>query len=312
MAVMLYHTELTLGGSVGVDVFFVLSGWLITGLLAREADVTGSIDRWAFWLRRLRRLAPALLFLLLVVATVNLIYGRPPVSNAMAFAASYTMDFRQALWPDTDPLSHTWSLAIEEQFYLVWPFVVMAAVSAGRERAAAWMAAGWAALNLVRVAMFAKGAYALPYFSPLHSSGLLLGAAMAMRPVKVPSWAGWLGLALIFVTFLVRAGPVSVGHGHPEAAAWEIPLAEIGAALVIASPPAFLAGRPLVALGLVSYGVYLWHIPLWRVLMRYPGGAWLTIAASIGVAAFSYRYVERPFRAPRKAVQGGGFNGSPQ
>jgi len=299
-AVLLFHTELTPGGSAGVDVFFVLSGWLITGILAREVGATGSIDRGAFWLRRLRRLTPALLFLLLVMVTVNLAHGMAPVSPGMGFAASYTTDFQQAAGSTVGPLSHTWSLAIEEQFYLVWPFVMIAAVRAGQARAAAWMVAGWAVLNILRAALFLSGDFDLPYFSPLHASGLLLGSAMALRPIKVPALAGWLGLGLIAVTFLVRAGPPVI-HGSIAASAWEIPVAEIGAALVIATPPAFLAWKPLVALGLISYGMYLWHIPMWRLLMKLPGSPWLTIAASIGLAALSFRYVEKPFRARQRA-----------
>ena len=280
------HTGLTPGGSTGVDVFFVLSGWLITGILAREIDRTGAVDWIAFIARRVRRLWPALLAML---AFCLAIWPRA-WADAIA-AAAYIADFTVLAGPNSGPFAPAWTLAVEWQFYLVWPLFLLVALRLGRSRAAAIMVAAWAVLGLVRAPLLLSGpgfAADLAYYSPLHASGLLLGAALALRPVRAPAWAGWIGL-------LVTAATLAIPHAGD---AWSIPLAELSAALVVAAPPRALAFPPLVRLGEISYGVYLWQIPAWlllRAALPPPASGLATILLAIAAAALSWRYVERPF-----------------
>jgi peptidoglycan/LPS O-acetylase OafA/YrhL len=205
----------------------------------------------------------------------------------------YLTDVRAAAGLDHTPFLHTWSLAVEWQFYLLWPFAVLAAVRYGRARAAIWLLAGWVILSLVGAALFLSGHFYVPYFSPLRGAGLLLGAALAFRPISASNWAGWVGLTLIATTLLV-----SSGVDLPAPCAWQIPLASLGAALVVVSPPQLLAWKPLAALGAISYGFYLWHMPITIAArsLDLPLYGPLSIILAIGGAAISWRYIERPFR----------------
>ncbi|HWD67471.1 MAG TPA: hypothetical protein VG227_05865, partial [Caulobacteraceae bacterium] len=135
-----------------------------------------------------------------------------------------------------------------------------------------------------------EGLWPVATFSPLHDTGLLLGAAVALNPPRdAPPWLGWLGLAILAPTVLAGAnGPLFVD-------AAKIPLSEIAAALVILSPPRVLAWQPLVWLGVVSYGVYLWHLPMLIVFGHMSGGVALAFLGTIVMAAVSRHFVERPF-----------------
>jgi len=137
-AVLLYHAGYLDGGYLGVDLFFVLSGYLITSLLLAERDATGQIALQAFWIRRFRRLMPALLLMLCGVALYAAILARPidlpgirgdGLATLFYVANWHTIRQGTSYWAISlapSPLQHTWSLAIEEQFYLAWPFVVYA------------------------------------------------------------------------------------------------------------------------------------------------------------------------------------------
>jgi len=293
LMVMAVHMQLTPGGAMGVDVFFVLSGWLITGILVGEVRRTGRIEYRAFLARRARRLFPALA-LMLAIYTPLAIYTATDLS-AIFFAATSTSNLRAMLVGNHGALGPTWSLGVEWQFYLLWPLIVAAV--AGRRIAAPLMLGGWALLTVARGLVFLGHWYDLAYFSPLHSSGLFLGAALAMRPEQnAPRWMGWTGLAVILSTLLVSV------HRPAAPEIWSIPLAEFGAALVILSPPRALSWSPLVWLGTVSYAVYLWHLPVWIVLGRLTGLSHVlwTIALTVIAAALSWRYVEKPIMHARR------------
>lgn len=301
LMVMAYHSRLTPGGAAGVDVFFVLSGWLITGILMAGRPLT------TFFEGRARRLFPALALLLLVYVVVAPLWAplsRFPETPWMSalISGAYLMNFREAFASTHGPLSHTWSLATEWQFYLVWPFVLIALRRIAPARAATILVLAWALLTVIRAPMMLGGdsTVDMAYFTPLHASGLLLGSALAIHPVKMPSWAGWLGLVLIALTLSLNV------WDHRALHVIAIPLAELGAAAVICAPPTWLAWGPLVGLGAISYGVYLWHVPLWHGLEPLPG-PYRTVAmigGSIALAALSYRFIEQPFLRRRDLDHG--------
>ncbi len=292
LSVMAFHANLWFagGGSLGVDIFFVLSGWLITGLLVGEVERTGAVDRPAFLARRMRRLLPALSGLLLVYLLVAPgLY--PTTADRRWFDAAtaflYLTNLRQSVWPADTPLSHTWSLAVEAQFYLAWPFVVPALLRLGRHRAALTLCAAWACLTTLRFAWPAMiGGAGTYYLTPLHATGLLLGGALALRPIPVRR--GGVALALLIA--------IMIGVRTFDWWLYVLPVAEIATVLVIADPPHLLASRPLQFVGRVSYGMYLWHVPLlWVMPTRTPVQVVAIFIATVSAGCVSATLVEHWF-----------------
>ena len=338
LAVICYHAGFgwMRGGWIGVEVFFVISGFLITSVLIGERDRTGRTRLGEFWRRRARRLLPALFVMLAVVSTVTLVVGtaaeRGGMRRDLPWAIFYLGNWGQIVggipYYATDPplLRHLWSLAIEEQYYLVWP-VVFVALTAGRLRPAT--IARW----LTGVAVFfmvwmwwlhASGPGPVPFFGGVdrvnfmylstltRSGGLLLGSAAAFvwRPwrrhqtndpggvLDLGGAAALLGLASIAATATLTAGYVYQ---------WLLPmvtLLALAVVLVIVHPAArgirrLLAWRPLVAVGRRSYGLYLWHWPVFVLLGATHGSAGRfagALALTAAVTELSYRYVELPAR----------------
>jgi len=294
MAVMGFHflPGRVTGGSLGVDIFFVLSGYLVTRLIEAELQATGGIDFAGFLRRRARRLLPALIVVVgfyVLFAPVLFPASAPRRWLTAVEALTFVTNIRQSVWPVRSPLAHTWSLAVEGQFYLVFPFVMFALRRAPRYRVVLLLTAPWALLLLGRSwwALHYPGSPASYYATPFHATGLLIGAAVALAPapprwLAVPALAGL--TALVFfgatrVTFLLA-----------------IPVAEVLAAVIIAAPPPGLAFEPLRRIGLISYGLYLWHIPAWVALSRWasPDRAIGAVAFSLLAASLSYVLVERP------------------
>jgi len=316
------------GGFVGVDVFFVLSGFLITSLLLREVDQRGRVDLRRFWVRRFRRLAPAVVVTVTTVAAATVVVGHDTAAglrSQVVGAFTWTSNWIQIHegWDYADrsvpPLfNHLWSLAIEEQFYLLWPLLFLGLITlfdrAGARRVALTLAFVSAVLMAV---WFVIDNPSRAYFGlDSHSFGLLLGAAIALggsphllggraasgRQIAGYTVSGLLSLALIGLF----AGTI----------AWEdwgtflggLALVNLAAgALVLAvanpTPLARLLGwLPLRWLGERSYGVYLWHWPLIIMVTRLAPAEHAEIAAGIAalvsvvIAAASYRFVETPMR----------------
>ncbi|HEY2356629.1 MAG TPA: acyltransferase [Phenylobacterium sp.] len=286
------------GGSLGVDVFFVLSGYLITSILSRETEAAGGIDYRNFLMRRASRLLPALAVLLgAYVALSPLLF--PQLAGRrwldVGVAAFYLTNLRETFWPAETPLSHTWSLAIEEQFYIVWPLALLGLLRLKGQTAALVLVGVWAILTLVRSACAGiwPGHPAAYYFTPLHATGLVLGAALALRPISFTSGR----LSLIALFGLVILARTSVTFIAVQ------PVAEVLTALVIANPPQRLAAAPLRFVGRISYGVYLWHIPImWAVgIPKSLFQVGVLAALSLLAGALSHFGVERWFLKPRTA-----------
>ncbi len=333
--VMAYHLDLGIvhGGFLGVDLFFVLSGFLITTLLLREFGRSGRIDLRGFWIRRARRLLPALF---LLVAAVAIAAGRASpyeqgelrwdLLSTLGYVANWRFIaggqsyFQEFAAPS--PLRHIWSLAIEEQFYVVWPLLTFAAL---------WLAskAHRAALLVVSVLGLAIAASAVSlaltyneadpssaYFAThTRAHELLIGAAgcvLVERSTQVRSvlarfapMLAYVGLAvmLAFGVLLTDASPVYYFGGSTVFA-----LAALATILGISTRrganhvAAFMALRPLPAIGAISYGLYLWHWPLFNWLTTESIGlsgpllAAIRVLATLVVATASFLVVERPIR----------------
>jgi len=292
-----HFTGEPLGGAYGVDLFFVLSGFLITTLLLEEHSVSGRIGLGGFYMRRARRLLPALGAMLICFLVYNAIMGH----DALGTVADYGLYFGNIYFvvthqPDTTGLGHLWSLAEEEQFYLLWPLLLLLVVRA--KRPLYWVTGLAVALVVYRFALILDGAsmHRLYRAPDTHSEGLVLGAALAFlrqQGFAAGEWAGKLGLVLTIPA--VVAGAWNIG----------LPVFEIGALLLVAAAVSDtnlangLSVRPLVWIGALSYSLYLWHFPvLWAF---HDHNRLLAFAVTVLLAWLSYRYVEQPFRRRRAA-----------
>ena len=314
LAVVAYHAGLPVpAGFVGVDVFFVISGYLITRLLHDEIEATGRVDYLAFYARRARRILSALLMVVMVTAgaAVFLLPSNEAVQTvragtaALLFSANVFFSMAPTGYfdanPESSPLLHLWSLGVEEQFYILWPAILMLA----RKRLTpALIVICTASLALAEWWLQADSNAAF-YQTPARAWELGLGALVAVRPPRVSRGMGWVGLAIVLAACFVPT-PRFPGFGAIPAVA--------GATLLIAaiaqgerSP--LLEARPMQAIGRVSYSLYLWHWPLLVIAGPIIGKLQAGVLIAMAFAVLSYRYVETPARRttlrPRIAVLGG-------
>ena len=290
------------GGHLGVDLFFVLSGFLITTLLLEERTVEGRIDLRRFYGRRARRLLPALALLLATYLVIGAAKGHNG-AEAAAAAGVYVSNLIEAFSSTPTILTHSgldhlWSLAQEEQFYLVWPLVIPLLTRA--RKPVRLLAFVITALVFYRVGLALNGAsHARLYNGPdTHADGLVAGAACAFLLLNRPSFiasrlAAVIAAVIAFEALLVRApttGWDSFGLPIAEAACVMILLA----ALTQPGWAAALSWSPLVWFGRISYSLYLWHFML---LWAFAGHNRLIPATlSVGVAYASTRWIEEPIR----------------
>ena len=346
--VLVYHLlpGLLPGGMVGVDAFFVISGFLITSLLLVERRTTGRIDVRRFWTRRLRRIVPALL--VAVAATVAaaaclggdvlLAVRRQVIGSVLLVYNWVEIVAGSSYFDQTQPLllTNVWSLAVEEQFYLVWPLVIIVLLARGvsrqRVRVGALLAlvlslasAVWA-LRLVRDGAPVSRVY---MGTDTHAFGLMLGAAWALwhgratqgdlEPLpaglrRARGAAGWAGLAGLLILARVAGETAADGGSGPEPA---LIIASVCTLAVVQALTGEVAGadgparrlmsllevRPLKWLGERSYGLYLWHWPL-GVLAFYAipptANPWVVAVGVLGLtlcaAELSYALIETPVR----------------
>lgn len=300
LAVVFHHVHVPFAdlGGLGVDVFFVLSGFLITRLLLAD---TGPLNLVHFWSRRIDRLVPALL---LAVAGTLLLVGFLPgwvhhTGWSAFFALTYTTNIAEMLGFEMEALSHTWSLGVEMQFYLLWPFALLWLVK--QERPELYLLVSWASLTAMFALLLNAGVdpHRLKSF---HGSALLLGCLCAFRPT-LPKGAGWLGV------FMILAG---VSPGLPIPMVVRAMLVQLGSAVLISSLGrggllnTALSWPPLTALGRISYGVYLWHFMLALItvsLFTWPIALALTLIGSISLSTLSYTLVEKPYLSRKRMRQ---------
>ena len=326
-------------GFVGVDVFFVLSGFLITGLLVTERQTTGRIGLGAFYARRARRILPAAVLVLattllaseLILSPLDL---RRIADDGLAASLSlanvrFAVDATDYFSPvDASPMLHYWSLAVEEQYYLLWPILLLTVARIGRPKltmavlAVTIFAGSFALSAAITDSSGAWAYYSLPTRAWQLAAGALLALGMttfADAPLSVAAATGWLGAGLL-VASLMAIGP---GTSYPGLAAL---LPTLGAAALIASggvvgSPGWmvLTRTPIRWLGRISYSLYLWHWPI-LVLGAIALGMGVAddgtpAAGDLGVriglagiaiviAALTWALVEEPFRRGRLVPHG--------
>ncbi|MEJ7934481.1 acyltransferase family protein [Sphingobium sp. AN558] len=322
LPVLLFHAHIGgfSGGYVGVDVFFVISGFLITGIIAREVDEQRfSLVR--FYERRFRRIMPALsLMIMVVLGAAAWLYLPGDIESVPKSALAATL-FSSNLWfftdtgyfsggADTKPLLHTWSLAVEEQFYIGFPILLMlVARFAPRWRTAA-VGVITAASLLLAILMQRDTSGFTFYLLPTRAWELLAGALLALGAVPAVR-TRWQREVIAFGGLVAIALAVACYNRDTIFPGVTALAPVLGAAALLHCAPHTLAGRlltlpPVVGVGLISYSLYLWHWPL-IVLTEYATDIPLTgavriivIAASIAAATLSWRFVERPFRDARR------------
>ena len=332
IAVLLYHADLLWapGGFLGVEVFFVLSGFLITALLWSELVASGGLGFRGFWFRRARRLLPALFGLLLVTLAAFLIGWpheiaaiRGDVAAAFTYSSNwYLIGVNRSYFQTVgrpSPFGHLWSLAIEEQFYLLWPLaLVLLYKVVRRPKRVAGFIGGAALLSAIAMWVLYNGndPSRVYYGTDTRAAGLLIGAALAVlwRPwtpgfkVKVSPRAlelAALGAGAILVWAFWRWDEFSSFTYRPG-----LQLVSLASAVLVAASVhpetrlhAVLGWKPLRWIGRRSYGIYLWHWPVYVVTRPGIDLGWssgptlvLRLGLTLLLAELSFRYVEEPIR----------------
>lgn len=278
------------GGGVGVGIFFALSGFLITSLLLEERARTGRIDLVAFYKRRARRLLPALYAVVVFWLAASSVLGALPTQwLGIVTASTYVTNWALQFGVETGAMHHTWSLAVEEQFYAVWPLVVLLA-------GASWRIAKWSGMALGLCVMLILGQ---PGIAVLAGCLLSIGLHRGMR-LTVSPWFGLLGLAVIAFLTIAPFG-------------WTLGMGVTGlvGAVILASQSGnpnwlsrALGWQPLRSVGRISYALYLWHPVLLGTAIvagasKGPLVNLLLIALTFAVAVASWRWVESPWMRPR-------------
>ncbi len=334
LAVVAYHAELSwaTGGFLGVEVFFVISGYLITSILLSERRVAGKLDLKRFWIRRARRLLPALFLLIAAAVGYTLVFLpdeaaslRGDAAASLGYITNWYLIFGDQSYFETvgrpSLLQHLWSLAIEEQFYVVWPLLFAGGVALlGRKRFPVLVAAGVIASAALMWGLYDPGVdpSRLYYGTDTRAAGLFVGVLLAffwapgrLRPVARRSGRWVIDIvgvgALLFL--LHRLGTT----GEYDSALYRggfLVIALLTAAVIgMAAHPSSVVGRRvlgagvLVWIGVRSYGIYLWHWPV--VMLTRPGQdidldgpalLVLRLGLTLGLATLSFHYVERPIR----------------
>lgn len=324
LLVIAFHAKFLSGGYIGVDIFYVISGYLITGLLLRELRETGSISLTNFYSRRIKRLLPSTFLVLLTTAIVSFAVmpssARSNLGRNIVAAALYVSNYVFAWWQNDyqnlgttpSPIIHFWSLAVEEQFYLFWPLLILLAARNARTSRVFKVLTGITFCSFV-LSLFATSRFPIWSFYSLPTRAWELGlgalvvfmreSPLALRRLR---WTGWPALACIFLAaFIFNENTLFPGRAAL--------LPTLGAGyilLIVTDLPTVLSRilnlRPIQWIGDISYPLYLWHWPA-LVLPVYIFNAPLSILQRLGsilltfiLAGLTHRYVENPLRHVHK------------
>ncbi|WP_181010082.1 acyltransferase family protein [Ornithinimicrobium sufpigmenti] len=337
VAVLLFHfLPATLpGGFLGVDVFFVVSGFLITTLLLREIDSQGRVALLSFWRRRARRLLPALVLVVVTSVSVARLVGGDllvGIGRQTLGALTFTSNWLEiaagaSYFHSTSPILFVnfWSLAVEEQFYLFWPLVLVVALALTRTtRQRVWTAAGLALASTVLMAVLStpgQDATRVYYGTDTHLMGVMAGAALALAwadpelraGLRTAAWRRWRGLAVLAALVVLVALMRWTTFTSAFTFRGGIALATVATLVLIAglleAPSPWrrvMSLTPLTWIGERSYGIYLWHWPVLVIagaLVPYTDGTTRGYAVLLGallatlvLSELSLRLVERPVR----------------
>jgi peptidoglycan/LPS O-acetylase OafA/YrhL len=320
LLVTLFHAKWVNGGFIGVDIFYVISGFLITGLLLREIERTGTINFKEFYARRFKRLLPTSFFVLLVTAvaswllipaTMRSSLGRDIIAASL-YVSNYLFAWWQADYQNLDatpsPVIHYWSLAVEEQFYLIWPLLILfffiAATKFKKKILLTFLVAAVTALSFIFSIYQTETSPIWAFYSlPTRAWELGLGALLVLLPpIKTKKLVGLLGFIFIIVSAFIF-GETTAFPGVNAV------LPVLGTVMLIStinSWPPFLNdvanSRMFQWLGEISYPLYLWHWPLLVLPSTYfarPLAIYeriLAIIATIILADLTHRFIEEPFR----------------
>jgi peptidoglycan/LPS O-acetylase OafA/YrhL len=333
--VVAYHldVEWARGGFLGVDLFFVISGFLITTLLLREHDSTGRLDLGSFWTRRFRRLVPPLVVMTAATVAASRVYSLPEqwssirwdAAAAVAYVANWHFVLDQQSYFETllgpSPLRHTWSLAVEEQWYLLWPAVVLGLLLLSRSTT--WRR--WVPMGAIVGGIAASALLMAVLYDPVDPTRVYFGTDTRAQQLLVGAGLAWLSsrhrfpsaagrgrtvsaiVIVAFVAFILIAATTSdespwLYHGGFVAVSLLCAVI-VWAVADTDGPLTWLGARPLVWIGTRSYAIYLWHwpvivfvgTPMGLELARLPLAA-LQVALTLVLAELSFRAVERPIR----------------
>lgn len=338
-AVVATHAELPFarGGGIGVDVFFVLSGYLITTLLLKEFDATGTISMRAFYVRRARRLLPALwavaAFSAVAFAIVRPFGAHDTLLGVLTSVLYVSCWFRAFGVSELGWFGHTWSLSVEEHFYLLWPPLVLLILRRGLAHVRRWVLVVLAVMVAYRLAWTLAGAPGARMNGPdMRAEQLLAGCALAVLLMGgATAWSArwerlWTALVVLSIADLARTVVFPYAYGlrfsryaSPELVALESVLI-VGYLVVHASGrlSGVLSHPALVWLGRRSYAIYLWHSPLFGLLgfkghpaaIRMAGRGLAGILTLVAAWA-SFRWVESPFYRRRVEQPDAGPDGAP-
>jgi peptidoglycan/LPS O-acetylase OafA/YrhL len=309
------------GGFIGVDVFFVISGFLITSIVVRELGQK-RFSLLGFYTRRIRRIFPALIAVLLAVLLLGWLWMLPAayaqlsadVFASAAFFANIALMLQSGYFDiesGKKPLLHLWSLGIEEQFYLFWPLVLMLAqrFRLGFFAVAAVVGAASFALNVALIGFDPVATFYLPFtraWELLAGGALACGFGRLSQTKAASNWRAAAGFLLIAVS----AALLDSKSAFPG---WRATFPVLGSVLLLSAPTAWgcrhiLSGKAFVEIGLISYPLYLWHWPLlvfFGIIKFAPLtliDRWLVVALSFALAWLTYRAIEIPFRFGRPAL----------
>jgi peptidoglycan/LPS O-acetylase OafA/YrhL len=324
--VLLFHAGLGFsGGFIGVDVFFVISGFLITGLILKEQE-SGKFSLANFWVRRIRRIIPAATVMVVTVLIAGFFLLLPSDYEDLgkSIIAQQLMVSNVYFWRNTGyfdgpadlkPLLHTWSLAVEEQFYLVYPFLLMLLHRFGRR-------ATFVTLTLLGLGSLAISEYGVQhhpsatfFMLPTRAWELLIGGLICFfpKPKRIPSWmlaaCSWFSLATILGAGWFYTSTIPFPGLYALVPCVATAALIYSNSLQLSFPATVLATKPVVFVGLISYSLYLWHWPIlaysryWIDTRFEAAFSLVAIVVSFPIAIASWKYVETPVRRRQKSLK---------